>query len=90
MEKLVAVAELAKRCLLLRGEERPTMKEVAMVLDGIRTFQKHPWVKESNEAFEPLLGQPLLAHPTLLCSASGTLSECDSSYSAMVPLNIMR
>ncbi|THU47605.1 hypothetical protein C4D60_Mb09t17360 [Musa balbisiana] len=90
MEKLVAVAELAKRCLLLRGEERPTMKEVAMVLDGIRTFEKHPWVKESNDAFEPLLGQPLLAQPTLLCSVSGTLSERDSSYSAMLPLNIMR
>ncbi|RWV95120.1 hypothetical protein GW17_00042284 [Ensete ventricosum] len=92
MEKLVAVAELAKRCLLLSGEGRPTMKEVAMVLDGIRTFKKHPWVKEGNEAFfEPLLPQPLLPQPTLVCSAGGSLCERDSSYSAiMVPLNIMR
>jgi len=37
------VAILAARCLRLRGEERPCMKEVAMELDGIRLKEKHPW-----------------------------------------------
>ncbi|XP_021834112.1 putative wall-associated receptor kinase-like 16 [Prunus avium] len=30
------VARLAKRCLRLKGEERPTMKDVAMELEGMR------------------------------------------------------
>ncbi|KAK4842860.1 hypothetical protein QYF36_000914 [Acer negundo] len=30
------VAELARRCLRVKGEERPTMKEVAMELEGLR------------------------------------------------------
>jgi len=37
------VAILAAKCLRLRGEERPSMKEVAMELDGIRLKEKHPW-----------------------------------------------
>jgi serine/threonine protein kinase len=37
------VAILAARCLSLRGDERPSMKEVAMELDSIRLIEKHPW-----------------------------------------------
>ena len=36
-EQLVAVAKLAKRCLNLNGKMRPTMKEVAIELEGIRS-----------------------------------------------------
>ncbi|GJS91616.1 wall-associated receptor kinase-like protein 8 [Tanacetum coccineum] len=36
-EQLVAVAMLAKRCLNLNGTLRPTMKEVSMKLEGIKT-----------------------------------------------------
>ncbi|GKE96351.1 wall-associated receptor kinase-like protein 1, partial [Tanacetum coccineum] len=36
-EQLVAVAKLAKRCLNLNGKLRPTMKEVATELEGIRS-----------------------------------------------------
>ncbi|KAL3737272.1 hypothetical protein ACJRO7_026097 [Eucalyptus globulus] len=43
-EQVKRVADLAKRCLKLKGEERPTMKEVASELDGIRAMAKHPWV----------------------------------------------
>ncbi|KAK4757329.1 hypothetical protein SAY87_018630 [Trapa incisa] len=35
-EKIMAVANLAKSCLHLNGRSRPTMKEVAIVLEGIR------------------------------------------------------
>nr|XP_043637461.1 wall-associated receptor kinase-like 8 [Erigeron canadensis] len=34
---LIAVAKLAKRCLNLNGKLRPTMKEVAIELEGIRS-----------------------------------------------------
>ncbi|KAK0587338.1 hypothetical protein LWI29_021201 [Acer saccharum] len=35
-EQIREVAELARRCLRVKGEERPTMKEVAMELEGLR------------------------------------------------------
>lgn len=38
---IIEVANLAKRCLGLKGEERPSMKEVAMELEGIRVMEKH-------------------------------------------------
>ncbi|KAB2010166.1 hypothetical protein ES319_D10G218200v1 [Gossypium barbadense] len=38
-DEVVAVAELAKRCLNLDGRCRPTMKEVAMELERFRTRQ---------------------------------------------------
>ncbi|XP_061340123.1 wall-associated receptor kinase 5-like [Gastrolobium bilobum] len=43
-EKIKEVAILATKCLRLRGEERPSMKEVAMELEGIRLMEKHPWI----------------------------------------------
>nr|XP_011462038.1 PREDICTED: wall-associated receptor kinase 3-like [Fragaria vesca subsp. vesca] len=41
-ETLKNMANLAKRRLRLKGEERPTMKEVATELDGMRTKIMHP------------------------------------------------
>ncbi|KAJ0086201.1 hypothetical protein Patl1_08217 [Pistacia atlantica] len=43
-EQVKEVAELAKICLNVKGEERPTMREVAMELDGLRMMHKHSWV----------------------------------------------
>ena len=40
------VAALAARCLRLKGEERPFMKEVAMEIEGIRMIKKHSQVKK--------------------------------------------
>ncbi|XP_054790695.1 wall-associated receptor kinase 5-like [Prosopis cineraria] len=58
-EILKEVASLAKRCLRLRGDERPSMKEVAMELEGIRMTRKHTWVNNDNNSgeIEPLLGE---------------------------------
>ncbi|PHT68927.1 hypothetical protein T459_28414 [Capsicum annuum] len=42
-EQCQGVAELSNRCLRLTSEERPTMKEVAMELEGLRRYTKHPW-----------------------------------------------
>ncbi|PRQ29916.1 putative protein kinase RLK-Pelle-WAK family [Rosa chinensis] len=40
------VAHLAKSCLSLNGSDRPTMKEVAMKLEGVlQVMAKHPWGK---------------------------------------------
>ncbi|POO02022.1 Wall-associated receptor kinase [Trema orientale] len=45
-EQVEEVAKIAKRCLNVNGEERPTMKEVAMELEGLRRMEKHPWANE--------------------------------------------
>ncbi|KAK4572644.1 hypothetical protein RGQ29_030889 [Quercus rubra] len=39
--QLKEVANLAKRCLSLRGEDRPSMKEVAAELERLRIMEKH-------------------------------------------------
>ncbi|KAL0426232.1 UNVERIFIED_CONTAM: Wall-associated receptor kinase-like 9 [Sesamum latifolium] len=58
LEQLQGVGELVKRCINLRGEERPTMKEVAMELEGLRRNTKHPWIQqETTEENEALLGE---------------------------------
>ncbi|PRQ33188.1 putative protein kinase RLK-Pelle-WAK family [Rosa chinensis] len=60
IETVEQVAILAKRCLMIKSEERPTMKDVAMELEGMRIMAKHPW-KNGNSGFEEteyLLGSP--------------------------------
>ena len=57
VEQLKEVANIAKRCLGVKGEERPTMKEVGMELEGLRIMEKNRWgsVNSSSEETEHLL-----------------------------------
>ncbi|QCE15701.1 transmembrane receptor protein kinase [Vigna unguiculata] len=57
VKQLTDVANIATHCLRLKGEERPTMREVAMELEGINTVEKHQWEKVnlSSEETETLL-----------------------------------
>nr|DAD29493.1 TPA_asm: hypothetical protein HUJ06_030961 [Nelumbo nucifera] len=57
MDQLREITKLAKRCLNMTGEERPTMKEVATELDGLHRSNKHPW-DEPHEEVECLLVDP--------------------------------
>ena len=41
VEQLKEAANLAKMCLRLKGEDRPTMKEVATKLEYLRKMEKH-------------------------------------------------
>ncbi|XP_058110531.1 putative wall-associated receptor kinase-like 16 isoform X3 [Magnolia sinica] len=56
-EQLIAVARLAERCLKLKGEERPTMKEVVVELEGLRRIHEHPREPKNREETENLLGE---------------------------------
>lgn len=47
VEQLTEVANIAKRCLSVKGEERPTMKEVAMELERILVTEKHRWGRDN-------------------------------------------
>ncbi|XP_028768725.1 wall-associated receptor kinase 3 [Neltuma alba] len=58
-EQLKEVAFLARKCIRVNGEERPTMKEVATELEGLISMKKHPWGKREDvmsEECEYLLG----------------------------------
>ncbi|MCI00614.1 wall-associated receptor kinase-like protein, partial [Trifolium medium] len=45
-QEIKEVAVLAAKCLRLRGEERPSMKEVAMELEGMMLMDKHSWIND--------------------------------------------
>nr|DAD24453.1 TPA_asm: hypothetical protein HUJ06_025917 [Nelumbo nucifera] len=45
-EKIFAVADLTNRCLNISGEHRPTMKEVAMELEGLKRLEIKSCVQE--------------------------------------------
>ncbi|KAL8459671.1 hypothetical protein ACS0TY_036966 [Phlomoides rotata] len=49
-EVVMKVAVLAKRCVNVRGEKRPFMKEVAMELEGLRVRGKHSWIQTDRVA----------------------------------------
>ncbi|KAF3969645.1 hypothetical protein CMV_006582 [Castanea mollissima] len=51
-EEIIAVANLAKMCLNMKGKKRPTMKEVAMQLEVVQTLQKTPNVQQNHEEVE--------------------------------------
>ncbi|KAB1210634.1 putative wall-associated receptor kinase-like 13 [Morella rubra] len=49
-QKIIAVANLANRCLNLNGKKRPTMGEVTMALEAIQG--KAPNDQQNNEVVE--------------------------------------
>ncbi|XP_058069659.1 wall-associated receptor kinase-like 1 [Magnolia sinica] len=49
VEQLRAVSELARKCLLIRGDKRPTMKEVAQELILISGFGRQGWLENEEE-----------------------------------------
>ncbi|WRX30649.1 Serine-threonine/tyrosine-protein kinase [Theobroma cacao] len=76
-EQLKEVANLAKRCVRVKGEERPTMKEVAMELEGLRIMVKHPWANDelNLEETEHLLGKPF--------EKGGSSGSMNATYDSM-------
>ncbi|KAF8007157.1 hypothetical protein BT93_K1225 [Corymbia citriodora subsp. variegata] len=48
-EEIVAVANLARRCLSLIGRNRPTMKEVATELEGLRKLRSSSSFQQNQE-----------------------------------------
>ncbi|KAI3870935.1 hypothetical protein MKX03_025123 [Papaver bracteatum] len=49
-QQIQEVAELAQKCLRMKGENRPSMKEVAIMLHGIMNVSSNqPWVLDDDE-----------------------------------------
>lgn len=84
VEQLKEVANIANRCLKVKGEERPTMKEVAVELEGLQIVGKHGWesVSSSSEETENFINSA----PSVLCLESGInfafdcLSQISTSF----------
>ncbi|KAK8572296.1 hypothetical protein V6N13_047903 [Hibiscus sabdariffa] len=73
------VAGVARRCVRVKGEERPTMKEVAHELAGLKAMPKHPWSESKlmGEEAEYLLGVGDL-NGTYDDGATSSLMGCNS------------
>nr|GMD51044.1 putative wall-associated receptor kinase-like 16 [Ipomoea batatas] len=70
-EELMEVSLLAERCLNVKGEDRPTMKEVAVVLGGLMKAAKHPWINNSITSME---SQSLLTESSIPLGYDATFS----------------
>ncbi|XP_074577597.1 wall-associated receptor kinase 3-like [Curcuma longa] len=57
-ELIERIGELAVQCLNVRGEERPTMKDVADQLNNMRKFKQHTWTPPNAEDIENFLPVP--------------------------------
>ncbi|KAF7145672.1 hypothetical protein RHSIM_Rhsim04G0078100 [Rhododendron simsii] len=91
LEQLQAIAELVKRCLYVKSEERPTTKEVAMELESLRKYRKHPWVnQQSHEESESLLSDeaPTDLYALSIGPSTGDISvQYSFDSSTTFPLN---
>ena len=68
--EVMAIANLAKRCLHLNGKKRPTMTEIVMELEGVqKVYPDQPNFEEfdcvRNEEMEPWNDIPILSRSSL-------------------------
>ncbi|KAK6116695.1 hypothetical protein DH2020_049577 [Rehmannia glutinosa] len=61
-QQMIEVGMIAQGCLYVRGDDRPTMKEVAMELERLIRGGKHAWARNEHdlEEMEFLLGDQKL------------------------------
>ncbi|KAL5708239.1 hypothetical protein ACHQM5_019057 [Ranunculus cassubicifolius] len=61
IKQVQEAAAIAQKCLSLKGEERPSMREVASELEALRGFKKHPSSERSSDKhanFTPMPANP--------------------------------
>ena len=86
-QEVVEVASLAARCLRLTGEERPSMKEVAMELEGIKLTEKHPSIK-TGRIFE--VGEYLFHKTQSSCEhGDSSSSQQNTGYDSLRALELI-
>ncbi|KAM3695554.1 hypothetical protein ACJW31_07G141400 [Castanea mollissima] len=82
-EEIIAVANLAKMCLNMKGKKRPTMKAVAMQLEAVQTLQKSPNVQQNQEEVEyaksEMYEQWDVVSTSTMSGADSGASPCSSS-----------
>ncbi|KAE8803610.1 Wall-associated receptor kinase 5 [Hordeum vulgare] len=85
IEVLEQAAELAKRCLEMLGENRPSMREVAEELHRLSKLAQDPWgPPDSAELVELLRGSPspttYSGHSGIELSSTRNVSFTDTAY----------
>ncbi|PSS30828.1 Wall-associated receptor kinase-like [Actinidia chinensis var. chinensis] len=82
-EEMIAVAHLGKRCLNLNGKKRPTMREVAIELEGIKMSQGVSTTEQNyQEEFEYSITD--LSEGWGIASTSTTVNFLDSHKASSV------
>ncbi|CAL5046279.1 unnamed protein product [Urochloa decumbens] len=74
---LEEVAELARQCLEMIGESRPTMRDVAQKLDGLNKVMQHPWAPAQHdpEEMESLLGESSVASLEMVSTGNFSMEK---------------
>ncbi|KAI3946332.1 hypothetical protein MKW98_010456, partial [Papaver atlanticum] len=73
-QQIQQMAELAQNCLRMKGENRPTMKEVAMVLHGLMMISSsYPGILDDEETMRTTKEEHML-----LLESAELLSYTDS------------
>ncbi|KAK7275529.1 hypothetical protein RIF29_16648 [Crotalaria pallida] len=87
-EEIKEVAVLASMCLSLKGEERPSMKQVAMELEGMRLMDKHPWsnTEQNLEESQYLLHE---ANSTFEHGNSSSYHQTTAGYDSLRDLELI-
>ncbi|GFY86596.1 hypothetical protein Acr_05g0002350 [Actinidia rufa] len=86
-EEMIAVAHLGKRCLNLNGKKRPTMREVAIELEGIKMSQGVSTTEQNyQEEFE--YSTTDLSEVWGIASTSTTVSFLDSHKALSVDVEV--
>ena len=83
IEPIEQVAELARECLEMNSEKRPSMREVAEELGRLRKLlQQHPWGQKSSEEMQGFLagGSPTTSTYSEIELSNAYVSLDDSAY----------
>ncbi|KAA8546467.1 hypothetical protein F0562_002794 [Nyssa sinensis] len=89
-EQISKVANLAQNCLRLNGDKRPTMKEVAIELEGLMKVEKHQSVglEEISKETEYLLSESVEFGGSMNFGGASTTRGYDIlKYQGIIPLD---
>lgn len=81
LEQLNAIGELVVRCLNTKGEERPTMKEVATELEGFTKYNSRTWAHHDQENNQLQMGEMISEQEDLYSVLMYTSTNYDTSSS---------
>ncbi|GAB4825503.1 hypothetical protein Ancab_008377 [Ancistrocladus abbreviatus] len=83
-KQLKEVAHVARACLSMKGEERPTMREVEHELEGIRSSgMPHPWSFYEPDALQNQEEREHLLHVALEENGGYSTSDTTNMYQSL-------
>ncbi|CAA2994056.1 wall-associated receptor kinase-like 1 [Olea europaea subsp. europaea] len=82
-EEVISVANIAYRCLNLKGIRRPTMKEVATDLENIRVSRRPTTIERTSQVTDTEVGG---STSLSIVNSTLTISDCSITMSDTTPL----